>query len=83
MRAVDLDGTNDRLIDAQKSAQRNKDLSIVVTVVFYLVNIIDANVDAHLKQFNVSDELSLEPTIELNPIYIETNYGMSLKYTFN
>ena len=75
--------SNDRLIDAQKSAQRNKDLSIVVTVVFYLVKIIDANVDAHLKQFNVSDELSLEPTIELNPIHIETNYGMSLKYTFN
>ena len=75
--------SNDRLIDAQKSAQRNKDLSIVVTVVFYLVNIIDANVDAHLKQFNVTDELSLEPTIDLNPIQIETNYGMSLKYTFN
>ena len=75
--------SNDRLIDAQKSAQRNKDLSIVVTLVFYLVNIVDANVDAHLKQFNVSDDLSLEPTIELNPIHIETNYGMSLKYTFN
>ena len=75
--------SNDRLIDAQKSAQRNKDLSIVVTLVFYLVNIIDANVDAHLKQFNVTDDLSLEPSIELNPIHIETNYGMSLKYTFN
>jgi hypothetical protein len=75
--------SNDRLIDAQKSAQRNKDLSIVVTVVFYLVNIIDANVDAHLKQFNISDDISLEPTIELNPIQIETNYGMSLKYNFN
>lgn len=75
--------SNDRLIDAQKSAQRNKDLSIVVSLVFYLVNIIDANVDAHLKQFNVTEDLSLEPSIELNPIHIETNYGMSLKYTFN
>jgi hypothetical protein len=75
--------SNDRLIDAQKSAQRNKDLSLVVTVVFYLVNIIDANVDAHLKQFNVTEDLSLEPTIEINSIPIETNYGMSLKYSFN
>lgn len=74
--------SNDRLIDAQKSAQRNKDLSLVVSIVFYLVNIIDANVDAHLKQYNVSKDLSLEPNIELNPINVQTNYGLSLKYSF-
>ncbi len=72
--------STDRLIDAQKTAQKNKDLSIVVTGVFYLLNIIDANVDAHLRQFNVSDDLSLEPNFNINPINSQANYGISIKY---
>lgn len=73
--------SNDRLIDAQKDAQKDKDLSIVVTGIFYLLNIIDANVDAHLRQFNVNEDLSLEPNFNINPINSQANYGLSLKYT--
>ena len=73
--------STDRLIDAQKSAQKNKDVSIIVAVAFYLVNIIDANVDAHLKQYNVSEDLSLQPRLQLNPIDAQANYGLSLKYS--
>lgn len=69
-----------RLIDAQKSAQRNKDLSIVMSLVFYLVNIIDANVDAHLRQYNVNDDLSLRPNVALDPINAQANYSLSLKF---
>lgn len=72
--------SNDRLIDAQKSSQKNKDISIAVTVAFYLLNIIDANVDAHLQQFNVNDDLSLEPNFNINPINSQANYSLSLKY---
>ena len=72
--------SNDRLIDAQKTSQKNKDISILVTVAFYLVNIIDANVDAHLSQFNVSDDLSLKPAFNFNSINTQANYGLSLKY---
>ena len=72
--------SSDRLIDAQKSSQRNKDLSIVVAVGFYLLNVIDANVDAHLRQFNVNDDLSLEPSFKINPLNNKANYGLSLKY---
>ena len=72
--------STDRLIDAQKDSQRNKDLSIVVTGVFYLLNIIDANVDAHLQQFNVNENLSLEPNFNINPINSQADYGLSLKY---
>lgn len=72
--------SNDRLIDAQRSAQRNKDVSIVVTIAFYLVNIIDANVDAHLRQYNVSDDLSIQPNIQMDPIQTQPNYGLSLTF---
>ena len=78
------DGTSplistDRLVDAQKSAQRNKDLSIVMSLVFYLVNIIDANVDAHLRQYNVNDDLSFSPNVGLDPINSQANYSLSFK----
>jgi hypothetical protein len=74
--------SSDRLEDAQKTAKRNKDLSIAVAVAFYLLNIIDANVDAHLRQFNVNNDLTLEPLFNLNPINASTNYSISLKYRF-
>lgn len=72
--------SNDRLIDAQKTASRNKDVSIIVTLAFYMINIIDANVDAHLRQYNVSDDLSLQPNLDINPINAQANYGLSLTF---
>lgn len=72
--------SEDRLIDAQKTAQKNKDVSIIVTVAFYLLNIVDANVDSHLRQFSVSDDLSLQPNLNFNPINAQPNYGLSLTY---
>ena len=70
----------DRLADAQKTAKRNKDMSIAIAVGFYLLNIIDANVDAHLRQFNVNDDLSFEPIFNINPIDARANYSLSFKY---
>ncbi len=73
--------SSDRLIDAQKNAKRNKDLSIVVSIAFYLLNIVDANVDAHLKQFNVNDDLSVQPNVNFNTLTSKPNYGV--KFSFN
>lgn len=90
-----LNGTNDpnhplygpvsdkRLVDAQKYAQRNRDLSIVITALIYIVNIVDANVDAHLMQFNVDDNLSFKPQYKLNEYDNKHNVGLSLNYKFN
>ncbi|MDT0554455.1 DUF5683 domain-containing protein [Patiriisocius hiemis] len=72
--------SNERLINAQETAQKNKDVSIIVALAFYLVNIVDANVDAHLRQFNVSEDLSISPNFEIDPIRVQANYGLSLKF---
>ncbi len=72
--------SNNRLIDAQKSAQRNKNVSIIVSLGFYILNIIDANVDAHLKQYNISDDLSITPKLNTTNI-AQPSYGLSLRYT--
>tara|TARA_R110002072_G_scaffold199405_4_gene357044 strand:- start:20830 stop:21405 length:576 start_codon:yes stop_codon:yes gene_type:complete len=72
--------TNETLIRAQRTSRRNMDVSIAVAVGFYLLNIVDANVDAHLKQYNISDDLSLSPNLDFNPHQESTNYGFSLTY---
>ncbi len=71
---------NETLIRAQRRERRNMDVSLAIAVGFYLINIVDANVDAHLKQYNISEDLSLTPTLDYNPYQTSTNYGFSLTY---
>lgn len=49
--------------------RRNRDLSYILLGVLYTLNIIDAYVDAHLKEFDVSDNLSLRTSPWINPSY--------------
>lgn len=72
--------TNETLIRAQRTSRRNMDVSLAVAVGFYLLNIVDANVDAHLKQYNVLEDLSMGPTIDYDTFLGKNNYGLSLTY---
>ena len=74
--------TNDGLIRAQRFYQRNKELSLLITAGIYALNIIDANVNAHLQQFNVSEDLSLIPTVNFDRFTGKTDYGLSLNFNF-
>jgi hypothetical protein len=71
-----------RLISAQKFYQRNRDLSALFVVGFYVLNIIDANVDAALIQFNVNENLSVRPDLYLNDVTSRTNVGLTFNYNF-
>ncbi len=44
---------------AKDGWRRNRDLVVIGTVVFYAVNIIDASVDAHFFNFDISDDLTI------------------------
>ncbi len=70
------------LINAQRTFQRNRDLSLLITVGLYVLNIVDANVDAHLLQFNVNNNLSLRPDIYQNQTNYKHNVALSLNYSF-
>jgi hypothetical protein len=74
--------TTGGLIRAQEIYQKNKEISILVTVGVYILNIIDANVDAHLRQFNVDEDLSLRPNMDFDALTGKTNYGLSLNFNF-
>lgn len=71
-----------RLITAQKFYQRNRDLSALFVIGFYALNIIDANVDAALIQFNVNENLSLQPVVYHDAVTFKANVGLTLNYNF-
>jgi hypothetical protein len=71
-----------RLIAGQKFYQRNRDLSALFVVAFYALNIINANVDAALIQFNVNENLSLKPNVYPNDVTFKTNVGLTVNYNF-
>lgn len=86
-----LEGYNDdkyqfldesRLVAGQKFYQRNRDLSALFVVAFYALNIIDANVDAALIQFNVNERLSMRPEIYPNDVTFKPNVGLTFNYRF-
>ncbi len=68
------------LIEAQKIYKRNKEISIISTVVIYALNIIWANVTAHLNQFNVNTKLSLRPHYDFNQMTGKSNYGFTVNF---
>ncbi|WP_228852166.1 DUF5683 domain-containing protein [Aegicerativicinus sediminis] len=67
---------------AQKSVRRNKDISLMVTLGLYALNIIDANVDAHLLQYNVDENLAVRPHIKYNELEKSSDVGLSLSFKF-
>ena len=71
-----------RLIQGQKVYQKNRDLSAIITVALYILNIVEANVDAHLIQFNVNDNLTFRPDIQQNEFSNKQNLGLAFTYKF-
>ncbi len=74
--------TNDGLIRAQRTLRQNKELSLLVTAAIYALNIIDANVDAHLMQYNVDENLALKPHFQYNEQENSTDLGLTLNFKF-
>jgi hypothetical protein len=63
--------------------RQNRDMTILLLLAIYALNLVDANVDAHLSGFDISDNLALkiEPGIEsVNSQF--TNYGLTFKLQF-
>ncbi len=73
---------NSRLIEGQKFYQKNRDLSAIITAALYILNIVDANVDAHLQQFNVSDDLTFKPSLQQDDLYQQQNLAITISYKF-
>lgn len=62
--------------------RRNRDLTIIVTSFWYLMNIVDAAVDAYLFDYDITDDLSLRVAPTFNPMLFQTKVPAELKLTF-
>jgi len=81
------DGTEvisrDGLISAQRTLRNNRDLSLISTVLIYVLQIVEASVNAHLLQFDTGENLSVKPVVVPDPIRIEApTVGLKLNYSF-
>lgn len=76
--------TDQGILNEMDRHRRYRDMTILGAFVVYILQIIDANVDAHLYSFDVSDDLSFifEPAILYEP-FSQTNVNgikLSLKF---
>lgn len=71
------------LESAQKQLRENRDLALLSSVLVYVLQIVEASVNAHLLQFNTDDNLTFKPAIiPDNMNFANTAVGFNLKYEF-
>jgi hypothetical protein len=63
--------SKDELLSAREYYRRNLEMSILLTTLWYALNILDATVDAHLYTFNITDNL----TMRAEPALLPTGFG--------
>ena len=58
--------TTDQLLLGMEFHKNYRDIAIILAAASYMLNILEANVSAHLLQFNVNDDLSVTPDLIFN-----------------
>lgn len=82
--------TDENILALKNTYRRRMEIAIAITTVLYVLNIVDAIVDAHLYYFDISDDLSLHVTPQINQNYgnlahqhnTSFNYGVNLTLNF-
>ncbi len=73
---------DESLISMKKSYTRYMEISIAATGIFYVLNIIDAAVDAHLYYFDISDDLTFhirpyaQPSFLVAPAHAGVSFSL-------
>lgn len=80
------DGTvlisEDGLIRAQEVLKKNRDLSLFITIGLYALNILEANVDAHLPDKALDKTLSFHPSFFTESITNQPMFGVTMNFKF-
>jgi len=66
--------TSEQLLSQREFYQSNLELSYILTGVFYLLQIVDATVDAHLYDYDIDEDLS----IRIEPQWMPTPEGIRM-----
>ena len=73
----------DYIRNLRNNFRRNRDLCIIISAGLYVLQIVDAHVDAHLKDYDISDDLTmnLEPMVDYT--YVPSLGGNRPVFGFN
>ncbi|HCX21497.1 MAG: hypothetical protein CMB80_30460 [Flammeovirgaceae bacterium] len=71
--------SSDALQRNRDAFRRNRDMLILIAGAFYLLNIVDAHVSAHLHEFDINENLSMKvsPSIQPTPLFSQA-VGLSV-----
>ena len=75
--------SSDFIKNLRDNYRRNRDLCIILTGALYVLQIIDAHVDAHLKDYDISDDLTMNLEPLVNYTYVPTLQGNRPVFGFN
>jgi hypothetical protein len=68
----------DRIKSFRNEVRQNADYSVIFFIVFWGLNVADAAVDAHLKTFNVNDDLTMQFKAGYSPMANTTGVSLVL-----
>ena len=74
----DIPITTEQLLIGMDFHKNYRDIAMLLLAASYMLNILEANVSAHLLQFNVNDDLSITPDL----IFDERQSGIRLALKF-
>lgn len=75
--------SSDQLLSLKNEYRKYRDLGVIGITIIYVLNIVDANVDAHLKTFDVSDDLSLQIKPYSNFYSFNNSFGLQTGLSLN
>ncbi|WP_436516708.1 DUF5683 domain-containing protein [Ekhidna sp. To15] len=75
--------TESSLVRSRDVFRRNRDFLIILGSAFYILQIVDAHVSAHLEEFKINDKLAfgIEPSIQSTPLFSQA-VGVSFVLKF-
>ena len=77
--------SDENILSLEQKYQQYMEISIAAIAIVYLLNVIDAAVDAHLYYFDISDDLSMRmspyysPDFHLQPAHTGISFAFKLK----
>lgn len=76
--------SDENVLSLKNNYQRSMEIAIAATAIIYMLNVLDAAVDAHLFYFDISDDLSFsaQPFVQPNLFARSADTGVGFKLKF-